>query len=55
MLKILPFLAISVVDGLGLVLGGVDTETKQVSLFNMNSNIYIDVAYACRRINYYNT
>lgn len=35
MFKISPFLAISVVDGLGLVLGGADTATKQISLFNM--------------------
>jgi len=34
----LPFLGISVVDGLGLVLGGADTATKQIFIFNNQKN-----------------
>lgn len=44
--NILPFLGISVVDGLGLVLGGADTATKQFSTFK--NRIYVDVAYFAR-------
>lgn len=43
---ILPFLGISVVDGLGLVLGGADTATKQVFIFK--NRVYVDVAYFTR-------